>query len=82
MTGKTGIEKDDLPESPSPSPFYFRHDPIEGKGPKPWKLLVIVAVSASMNAPPNGFEPKDPVNLIVQGTREIGRGPVGQRIRA
>ena len=54
---ETGIQKNDLFQTPVPGPPHFLNDPIQGKGSESWGLLRVVTIGTPVDATPHCFQP-------------------------
>jgi hypothetical protein len=76
VSGKTGIEKDDLLKAFIPRSTHFHHNAFKRKGPEASRLLVIIAVGTPVNTAPYGLQPQHALKMTIQLPGEKRRRPM------
>jgi hypothetical protein len=76
MSGKTGIEKDNLLKAFIPCAAHFRQYAFKRKSPEAYRLLVIIAVGAPVNTTAYGLQPQHALKMTIQLPGEKRRRPM------
>jgi hypothetical protein len=79
MSGKTGIEKDNLFKTFIPRSAHFHHNAFKGKSPETARLLVIIAVGTPVDTTSHGLQPQDVLKMTIQLPGEKRRRPTIKR---